>query len=155
MSDEALLALRMVVAFVLGCVIGAERQRHDRPAGLRTHVLVAIACAAVMAASDLSHRTDGSLGVEPTRVVQGILSGIGFIGAGTILKRDDLVIGVTTAATIFLASVVGILCGSGYLILAGALTVSAVVALEGLSWVERSVPFLSKSGDEDLEQRRG
>lgn len=155
MSDEAGLALRMVVAFVLGCVIGVERQRHDRPAGLRTHVLVAIACAGVMAASDLSHRTDGSLGVEPTRVVQGILSGIGFIGAGTILKRGDIVVGVTTAATIFLASIVGILCGSGYLILAGALTLTAVVALEGLSWVERAVPFLNNADGDDREPERG
>jgi putative Mg2+ transporter-C (MgtC) family protein len=126
--------LRVVVAALLGALLGWERQRAGKPAGLRTHMLVALGAAlfvlfpaeAGMAIADLS------------RVIQGVATGIGFIGAGTILKRaeSEQIEGLTTAASIWLTGAIGMAVGAGQLWLSALCAVSAWVILYGLARFE-------------------
>ena len=110
------IAVRLGAALILGSALGLNRELHGKPAGLRTHALVSLGAAvAIMVALNYQDR---SLAADPNaigRIVQGILTGIGFLGAGVIL-RDPAghVTGLTTAATIWICAVLGIVCGLGY-----------------------------------------
>jgi putative Mg2+ transporter-C (MgtC) family protein len=109
-------AVRLGAALILGGMLGLNRELHGKPAGLRTHALVSLGAAVATIVALKS--PDGSLLIDPNaigRVVQGILTGIGFLGAGVIL-RDPIghVSGLTTAATIWICAVLGIVCGLGY-----------------------------------------
>ena len=109
-------ALRLGAALLVGAIIGLNRELHGKPAGLRTHALVCLG-AAVATIIVLKSPT-GTLGADQNaigRVVQGILTGVGFLGAGVIL-RDPAghVTGLTTAATVWMCAVLGIVCGLGY-----------------------------------------
>jgi putative Mg2+ transporter-C (MgtC) family protein len=114
-------ALRLGAALIVGALFGLNRELHGKPAGLRTHALVCLGAAAVTV---LILRTpEGQLTAEAnpvSRVVQGILTGVGFLGAGVIL-RDPAghVTGLTTAATIWICAVLGIVCGLGQWVLLG------------------------------------
>src|SRR5262249_46339386 len=133
--DELRLVPRLLVAFVLGFALGVERERRRKPAGLRTHTVVCLSTAALMAGSQLL-QTQGPTPIgDPTRRAQGILTGIGFIGAGTIVRQGNMVPGITPAATIWLSATVGILVGAGYYILSITLAVLAVLALDGMNWL--------------------
>ena len=116
LSGNEEIAVRLGAALVLGSALGLNRELHGKPAGLRTHALVSLGAAvAIMVALNYQDR---SLAADPNaigRVVQGILTGIGFLGAGVIL-RDPAghVTGLTTAATIWICAVLGIVCGLGY-----------------------------------------
>ena len=116
LSGNEDIAVRLGAALILGGALGLNRELHGKPAGLRTHALVCLgAAAATMVVLELPNR---SLAADPNaigRVVQGILTGIGFLGAGVIL-RDPAghVTGLTTAATIWICAVLGIVCGLGY-----------------------------------------
>ena len=109
-------ALRLGAALILGGMIGSNRELHGKPAGLRTHALVSLGAA--VATLVVLKSPDGSLLIDPNaigRVVQGILTGIGFLGAGVILRDPKgHVTGLTTAATIWMCAVLGIVCGLGY-----------------------------------------
>ena len=109
-------ALRLGAALIVGGTLGLNRELHGKPAGLRTHALVSLGAAVATLVALKSE--DGSLLVDPSaigRVVQGILTGIGFLGAGVILRdRIGHVSGLTTAATIWICAVLGIVCGLGY-----------------------------------------
>ncbi|HEX4183590.1 MAG TPA: MgtC/SapB family protein [Caulobacteraceae bacterium] len=112
------LALRVGLTVAAGAAMGLNRQEHGRPAGMRTTVLVALAACVAMLQADLllplSGKTQGSFAVmDLMRLPLGILSGIGFIGAGVILKRGDMVLGVTTAATLWVTTVIGLCFGGG------------------------------------------
>ena len=133
--DELRLLPRLAVAFVLGIALGVERERRGKPAGLRTHVLVCLSTATLMAAAELLQDRDGAIVGDPTRMAQGILTGIGFIGAGTIVRQRNMVTGITTAATIWLTAATGMMAGAGLYVLALAITVLAVLALDGLEWL--------------------
>jgi putative Mg2+ transporter-C (MgtC) family protein len=122
---------RLLLAVVLGGVLGIEREYDRKPAGLRTHIIVCLSSATLMAASRLLQGHDGTIIGDPARMAQGILTGIGFIGAGTIVQQRNMVTGITTASTIWMAAAVGILCGSGFYLLALAATALAFVVLEG------------------------
>lgn len=148
--DEIRLLPRLLVAFVLGVALGVERQRQRKPAGLRTHVLVTVSTAALMAVASLLQTPNGQILGDPARMAQGILTGIGFIGAGAIVRQRGSVIGVTTAATIWMAAGVGILAGSGYYILAVTLTALALLALEGLTWAIRRLHLDEQTGETEL-----
>ena len=109
-------ALRLGAALVVGAIFGLNRELHGKPAGLRTHALVSLGAAA--AAVLILRAPDGRLTADPnaiSRVIQGILTGVGFLGAGVIL-RDPAghVTGLTTAATIWVCAVLGLVCGLGY-----------------------------------------
>ena len=125
------IALRLGAALVLGGGIGLNRELHGQPAGLRTHALVTLGAAVGTLVALRS--PDASMAIDPnaaSRIVQGILTGIGFLGAGVIL-RDSLghVSGLTTAATIWICAVLGIVCGLGYWFI---LTIAVVLTLIAL-----------------------
>ena len=111
-------ALRLAVAFVLGGLIGAERQFHQRIAGLRTNVLVALGAAAFVDIGMQLHEGDGG-----ARVVGQVVTGIGFLGAGAIMKEGVTVHGLNTAATVWCSAAVGTVAGAGRLADAALLTV--------------------------------
>src|SRR5947207_7617681 len=109
-------AMRLGAALILGAVLGLNRELHGKPAGLRTHALVSLGAA--VATIIVLKSPDGSLAADPNaigRVVQGLLTGIGFLGAGVILRDPNgHVTGLTTAATIWICAVLGVACGLGY-----------------------------------------
>jgi putative Mg2+ transporter-C (MgtC) family protein len=129
------IVVRLLAAAILGGVLGIERQYEHKSAGMRTHMLVALGSALFMAAPMLG----GVSAEHMTRVIQGIATGIGFVGGGTILKLTDQneVRGLTTAANIWLAAAVGVAVGAGWLVPAVLGTVLALVILYVLGRVER------------------
>lgn len=140
------IALRILLAAIASLLIGLNRDEKGHPAGMRTTMLVCLAaCLAQLQANILlptTGKTNASFAVlDLERLPLGILSGIGFIGAGVIVKkRNNIVSGVTTAATIWFVSVLGLLFGGGQLRLGCAATVLAVVILWGLKHVESLIP---------------
>lgn len=133
----------LALSVVLGALVGLERLLHTHITGARVHMMVAVASAAfVLAASEVYGRADDSL----TRIVQGIASGIGFIGAGTILKQSQPVEirGLTTASTVWLSSAVGIACGLGIYKVAIWSTVLALIVLAVLRPFEQCLEHTSQ-----------
>lgn len=138
--------MRIVAAFVAGVVLGVERESHGRAAGLRTTVLVCVAACMAMVLSNHFYSVAQSAGVsiswrpDPARLAAGILTGIGFLGAGVIIKPGGNVIrGVTTASILWFATILGLIFGSGLFLLGGIGFVVAVVSLFLLPYVERFV----------------
>ena len=128
-SDFELIG-RIILAFILGGVIGFERERVDKPAGLRTHILVSIGSAQFTILSFYAFP-----GSDPSRVAAYVVAGIGFIGAGTIIQARDRVIGVTTAASLWVAAAVGMATGIGFYLLAIVVAILAYMTLK-LRWLE-------------------
>jgi putative Mg2+ transporter-C (MgtC) family protein len=144
-QDELVIAVRILIALVLGGLIGMERTFHGRPAGFRTHALVCLASALLMIATVYQSRwvteaAVGTIGTDPTRMAQGIMTGIGFLGAGVIFKEGLTVRGLTTAASIWVTAAIGILVGIGFHFLAvlGAAATLAVLSL--FLVLERKLP---------------
>jgi putative Mg2+ transporter-C (MgtC) family protein len=128
------LVTRLLTAMILGALIGAQRERSGKPAGLRTHMLVAMGGALfVLAPLEARMELDGV-----SRVIQGIVTGIGFIGAGAILKLQDKreIEGLTTAAGIWMTAAVGIAAGLGHLGLALVSTVLTWITLSIIGKIE-------------------
>jgi putative Mg2+ transporter-C (MgtC) family protein len=142
-QDDIEMIMRLLAALAAGAVIGYERSFHGRPAGLRTHVLVCLASALLMFVTVFEEqwvRNQGEARLDPTRMAQGIMTGIGFLGAGVIVKEGLNVRGLTTAASIWITAAIGILAGVGLYL---PLVVSVVLALTVLSlfrWIEMRVP---------------
>jgi putative Mg2+ transporter-C (MgtC) family protein len=135
------IALRLAAALLAGGLIGLDRSRRGRIAGLRTTILMCLAATAAMIEANLMLSVTGKTGasfamMDALRFPLGILSGIGFIGAGAIVRRGNLVTGVTTAATLWLTTVIGLLLGAGYVLEGGAVTVIAFLVLSLLKSVE-------------------
>ncbi|MED5618553.1 MgtC/SapB family protein [Ideonella sp. BN130291] len=133
--QAVLVSVRLLVAVLLGGVLGYERELRGAPAGLRTHMLVALGSALFVLVPEQA-------GVSPadlTRVLQGVVSGIGFLGAGAILKLDHErnVQGLTTAASIWATAAIGIAAGLGRELTATLATVLALVILTVLRWFEQ------------------
>lgn len=123
----ARVVIRLAAAAILGSVIGFERERAGKAAGLRTHILVALGtCVFVVACSGYGMSSDGL-----SRVIQGIVTGIGFLGAGTILKLNDErdIQGLTTSAGIWMTSAIGVAVGLGSLGLALLATILTLIVL--------------------------
>ncbi len=120
----ATVLIRVVAAVLLGGIVGIEREKARKPAGLRTHILVSLGTAVVVLACAGSGMDMAGL----SRVIQGIVTGIGFIGAGSILKLDEErdIRGLTTAAGLWLTAAVGVACGLGAI---GVAIIGAVLAL--------------------------
>ncbi len=120
MSLELEMVVRILVALGLGAAIGYERERAKKPAGLRTHILIALGAALFTVASLFGF---GS-GADAARVAAGVVAGIGFIGAGAIIHRGggDIVAGLTTAATIWAVAAIGLAAGAGLFLVAGVTT---------------------------------
>ena len=132
---------RLLVAAALGGVIGFERERGDRAAGLRTHALVCIASALIMIVSAYGFTdvvtANRTIALDPSRIAAQVVSGVGFLGAGTIILRKNAVRGLTTAASIWLVAGIGLACGSGLFIPGVATTVIALGILSGLKPIEQ------------------
>lgn len=136
LSYETLL-LRIVVGGALGAVIGFERDRHQRPAGLRTHLLVALASATFMVISSQfafyqQFPKDSVVEVDAARIAAQVVSGAGFLAGGAILRTGLNVQGLTTAAGMWLVTAIGLAAGAGMFVVAGAATSLGVVTLWGL-----------------------
>ncbi|MGH9867843.1 MAG: MgtC/SapB family protein [Candidatus Polarisedimenticolia bacterium] len=130
--------LRLGLAVLMGGVIGLERQASDKPAGLRTHILICVGSTLMMILSIDVPRHYGVTAADPGRIAQGVITGIGFLGAGTILHSRGGVTGLTTAATTWSVAGIGLALGSGFYMLAGITTVlilGVLWALGRLSWV--------------------
>jgi putative Mg2+ transporter-C (MgtC) family protein len=138
------IALHLAAGIVAGGAIGLERSFHGRPAGFRTHTLVCMSSSLLMLLTVYEAHwfpgTSESVRLDPTRMAQGIMTGIGFLGAGVIFKEGLTVRGLTTAASIWTTSAIGVLMGTG-LYFAGALaTVLTLGALAGFRWIEAAIP---------------
>lgn len=139
--------LRLLLGALIGGAIGFERQIHGRPAGFRTHILVSISSVLLMLVSEYFHYLSSFdstyISVDPGRIAAGAMTGVGFIGAGVVLKTGFTIQGLTTAACIWVVSAIGLSIGSG-LYLAGILTfLITIVSLTLLRSVERKMPKLS------------
>ena len=132
--------IRVIAAAFLGAMLGVQRERAGKPAGLRTHILVSLGCSVVVLACAGSGMDMAGL----SRVIQGIVTGIGFIGAGSILKLEDEkdIRGLTTAAGLWLTAAIGVGCGLGMIGIAviGTIMALVILALEGLAARLRKQP---------------
>lgn len=133
------LVLRLLIAAGLGSLIGAERERLIWAAGLRTHMLVCVGACLFMVVS--AYGFAGVMGpgivLDPSRVAAQVVSGIGFLGAGSILLRGDLVRGLTTAASLWTVAAIGLAVGGGLYVEAVAATVIILVILAGIKPLEK------------------
>ena len=138
--------LRLLVAAVLGGLIGLEREFHGRPAGLRTHILVSLGAAIIMGSSQIFEESfmlqgaDSVFRIDPGRISAGVVTGIGFLGAGAIVRSHDIVRGLTTAACIWFAAAVGIVVGCGLYLPAVIATGLGLAFLMGLDPIGHRIP---------------
>ncbi len=152
--------VRLLVAMLLGGLVGIERQTRGRAAGLRTNILVCLGSAAIVVAfqklsSGLGPEAEAVVRMDPARAAAGVITGIGFLGAGTIVKSKDFVRGLTTAASIWVVSAVGVTVGLGEFVIASTLTALVLFSLYALHRVPISADFyyslrMTWHGDPDL-----
>ena len=128
--------IRLVVASILGGLIGLEREHHGRPAGFRTHLLVSIGSALTMMVSlhlydlfKIYNTANYSSGVDPSRIASMVMTGIGFIGAGTIIQSRGSIWGLTTAACLWVSAALGLAVGCGYYMPAILVTIICLASL--------------------------
>lgn len=138
--------VEVIYAMLLAGSIGVEREMKDRPAGFRTHMLVGGAAAFLVGTGNLVmeasiRRSDESVMVDPFRLVEAVIAGVAFIGAGTIFAQRSagVVIGITTAASLLMVAVIGVAVGFGYYLLPLLVTAITLAVLVLLSWIERVV----------------
>lgn len=134
--------LRMALAVVIGGVIGFERERREKPAGLRTHMMVALGAATftLIGFEVFTASADGQhpqARVDALRVVEGIIGGLGFLGAGTIIQSRGSVKGLTTAGSLWLTGALGVACGGGHYLIAGAAAGFGILILAVVGWLEK------------------
>ena len=139
------IVVRLLASLVVGGLIGLERSYHGRPAGFRTHALVCLSTSLLMLVTVYETRwfpsdAPGRISLDPTRLAQGIMTGIGFLGAGTIIKDGLSVRGLTTAASIWTTAAIGILIGIGFYFPAAVATVLTLGTLSVFRWIESHIP---------------
>ena len=136
-TDQGFLesVIRLVAAAAVGGAIGVNRELTRKPAGLRTHSLVALGCALIVVTSN--HLASSNPGDSTSRVIQGVVAGIGFLGGGVILHAEGRTVkGLTTAATIWVAAAAGVACGIGQWLIALVAVVLALLVLTVGQWLE-------------------
>jgi putative Mg2+ transporter-C (MgtC) family protein len=139
------MAFRMAAALLAGGLIGLERSHRGRPAGFRTHALVCLSSSLLMLVTAYESHwfprdSAAHVIVDPTRMAQGIMTGIGFVGAGAIIKEGFTVRGLTTAASIWITAAIGILTGIGFYFAALVGTVLTLGTLSAFRWIEARLP---------------
>jgi putative Mg2+ transporter-C (MgtC) family protein len=139
------MALRIALALISSAAIGFDRGVHGHIAGLRTTMLVGLAAAVAMVLADTLLGVDGKTAssfstLDPMRLPLGVLTGVGFIGGGAILRRGDLITGVTTAATLWMVTVIGLCFGAGQIGLGLGSALTALLTLRAMKWVEVKIP---------------
>jgi len=146
-AEQIDVLVHLGLALLAGGLIGLERSYHGRPAGFRTHALVCIASSTLMLVTLYQaewFQPDGTtrITLDPTRMAQGIMTGIGFLGAGVIMKEGLSVRGLTTAASIWVTAAIGILIGIGLYFAAAVATALALGTLSVFRWIEARIPML-------------
>lgn len=141
---------KIAVSAFCGALIGLERERAEKPAGLRTNMLISVGSTLFTLASIMSwkYTSGASPTVDPGRIAAQIVSGIGFLGAGVILKTGMNIIGITTAATIWLVAAIGMMIGLGYPLLSLVVALTTTGALFLLGRLELTTWFSPKNPDE-------
>lgn len=135
----------IAVAIVVGGTIGFEREMHGRPAGLRTHILVCLAstllifASRVLPADVLDPESTARIVMDPNRLAAGIVTGVGFLGAATVIRAGDIVRGITTGATVWTVAGLGIVIGQGEYALAIVGAIAVIVVLAGLDPLTRRI----------------
>jgi len=124
------IALRLLLACIFGGILGYERERNDSPAGFRTHILVSLGSALIMVLSMYGFNDFVSVNKDPARLAAQVVSGIGFLGAGTILRDDTSIKGLTTAASLWVVAAIGLAAGAGFYFSAFFVTVLVFVTLD-------------------------
>ena len=138
MNAELVEIARLSVAALLGGIVGLERQQRHKSAGLRTHILVSLgSCLIMLISYKLYAGVQGLTNADPARLAAQVVSGIGFLGAGTIMKEGLTIKGLTTAASLWVVAGVGLAVGAGYYVGAVTTTVLSVLALTYLPRFER------------------
>src|SRR5687767_12239807 len=142
--DYVTIVIHLLVATLAGALIGYERSYQGRPAGFRTHTLVCIASSLLMLLTMYQEvwfaASAEIVRLDPTRMAQGIMTGIGFLGAGVIVKEGLSVRGLTTAASIWVTAAIGILTGIGFYFAAGLCTLLTLGTLSLFRWIEGKLP---------------
>lgn len=145
--DTPLLLSRLLYALLAGGFIGLERTLHGREAGFRTHALVCVSSSLLMVLMTFQWQLIpaeyiDTIRTDPTRMAQGIMTGIGFLGAGVIIKEGLTVRGLTTAASIWMTATIGIVIGIGFYEAAIYATLITIIILSMFRWVESKVPSI-------------
>jgi putative Mg2+ transporter-C (MgtC) family protein len=157
MLPDASIASRLLLAALLGSVIGFERERLLWAAGLRTHMLVCVGSCLIMIVS--AYGFTGVLGphviLDPSRVAAQVVSGIGFLGAGSIILRNEVVKGLTTAASLWAVAAVGLAVGGGLYFASAAATAIILAILAGLKPIEERFRSQRRSAELHLEVQHG
>jgi putative Mg2+ transporter-C (MgtC) family protein len=140
--------VHLAVALVAGGLIGLERSYHGRPAGFRTHTLVCMASSLLMLVTIYQtkwfpHAAPDMVRIDPTRMAQGVMTGIGFLGAGVIMKEGLSVRGLTTAASIWITAAIGVLAGVGFYLPVAIATLLTLGTLTVFRSVESTMPSLA------------
>lgn len=139
MIDDTTIVIRLLAALAFGSIIGFEREHRGKPAGLKTHILVSLgACLIAIMSINLYAAVQGLTNADPARLAAQVVSGIGFLGAGAIIKEGPTIRGLTTAASLWVVASVGLAAGAG--IMVGALTTTILVMM-----VLRWLPLLEKA----------
>jgi putative Mg2+ transporter-C (MgtC) family protein len=133
-SRDGIFIVRLLVAMALGGLVGMERQIRGRDAGLRTNILVCLGSASIIVvfqklALEFNVGAESAIRMDPARAAAGVITGVGFLGAGTIVKSKDFVRGLTTAASIWVVSAIGVTVGLGEYAISVALTFFVLIAL--------------------------
>src|ERR1051325_8603859 len=145
--DTITILAHLLGAALAGSLIGLERTYAGRPAGFRTHVLVCTASSLLMVLSTrdaalLSGVPIDAIRIDPARMAQGIMTGIGFLGAGVIMRDGLSVRGLTTAASIWITAAIGVVIGAGFYLLATIATLLTLMTLSLFRWLERIAPTM-------------
>ena len=123
------IALKLLLAIALGGLIGLERETREKPAGFRTNILICVGSAMMMILSGLIFQGKETMGRDLTRIAAGVITGIGFIGAGTIIQARGIVHGLTTAATLWAVAGLGLVVGAGYHLVAVIFALLVIITL--------------------------
>lgn len=139
--------MRLVASLAAGALLGFNRGQHGRPAGLRTTALVCLTAGASLVLANIilgttGRASDSFVTMDVMRLPLGVLTGVGFIGAGAILRKGDLIVGVTTAATLWFATMMGFCFGAGEYGLGVVLLVLGLFILWGMTWIEERMQSL-------------
>ena len=148
--DFSTIIIRLMLALFMGAVIGFERSYNGRPAGLRTHALVATSSCLLMLLTAFQWQLlqgipMDTIRVDPTRMAQGIMTGIGFLGAGVIIRENLTVRGLTTATSIWMTASIGVVTGLGFFSAAATATVTTLAILSLFGWFEKKLPTYTYS----------
>jgi len=140
MVSDGQIITRLVLSVFLSGLIGLERQVHRRSAGLRTHILVSLgSCLIMLTSLYVFDIYNGMANLDPARIAAGVVTGIGFLGAGTIIREKEEIRGLTTAASLWLAAGIGLAVGVGFFLASVFATFLAVVVLLFLRYMEGAI----------------